>query len=683
MPAVPPVHRPASHALPYRPEVDGLRALAVLAVVLFHAQLVPLSGGFVGVDVFFVISGFLITGILLREQAQGTFALARFYARRARRIGPALLAVALACVPAALLTMDGAQLHAFWRVLAGVAVGGSNFVLAATTGYFDLPSEDQPLLHTWSLGVEEQFYAIFPLLLLVLAPLRRRWQALGLAALGLASLALAEWGWRRHAQSNFFLAHGRAWELLAGAIGAFAAARASALPRIAREWIAAAGMALVLASFVVLHPFTPTPSARLVPAVAGTAALLLCAQRDTWVGRGLALRPLVALGLVSYSAYLWHQPLLAFARLALATPLSLAWRGALVVLAFVLAALTWKFVEQPWRRASAHGQRRTLAFAAALSLAVMTGSVVAAALSDRMARPLPPRVAAAFQRPPRAAACFDIPQARQDPGRWCTINPGAQAHPGFVLFGDSHALQLLDAFEAAARATGRTGIFTGFSGCPPLLDTVLLTEPEGSERDCAALNRRVLSYVSDGGVSDVYLVSKWSYYTDRWDGSRYLQALGRNRSEPRTVESSRRAFAAGYAATVRAYAALGVRLHVLEQVPQQQYDPRAVYEQAQRASARTGAVLAAWSVPVATHRALQAFPDAVLRRPDLPAREVLNADALFCDSERCLIGEAGQPFYTDRSHLSAAGAQRLVPLLTNSLRRGLTPPQVLGIMARP
>jgi hypothetical protein len=532
--------------------------------------------------------------------------------------------------------------------------------------------------------VEEQFYVLFPLLLLALVSLRRRSQAMVLAALAFVSLTLAEWGWRRHAQANFFLPQGRAWELLAGAIGALAATRASALPRKAREGIAAAGLAAVLASFCLLDRFVPTPSLRLLPAVAGSAAILLCGQRDTWVGRFLALRPLAAIGLVSYSAYLWHQPLLAFTRLALATPLPLAWRAVLVVLTFVLAAWSWKYIEQPWRRTPARGERRTLTFAAALSMAVVAGGVAAASLADRMTTPLPPTVAAAFQRPPRAAACFDIPQARKDPARWCAINPGAEARPSFVLFGDSHALQSLEAFEAAARATGRTGIFTGFSGCPPLLDTELLTEPEGSERDCAALNRRMLSYVSDGGVNDVYLVSKWSYYTDRWDGSRWLQALGRDRSEPRTVENSRRAFAAGYAATVRKYTALGVRLHVLEQVPQQMYEPRAVYEQAQRAPAlRRKAVLTAWSVPLAKHRALQAFPDAVLRRADLPAREVLNADALFCDSERCLIGVDAQPFYSDRSHLSAAGAQRLVPLLTQSLRGGLTPSRALGIMARP
>jgi peptidoglycan/LPS O-acetylase OafA/YrhL len=679
----PPAADAPARVLPYRPEVDGLRALAVLSVLLFHAQLGPVGGGFVGVDVFFVISGFLITGILLREQARGAFSLAGFYARRARRIGPALLAVCAACVPAAWWIMDGAELHAFARLLAGVAVAGSNIVLAATTGYFDLPAEDQPLLHTWSLGVEEQFYLLFPLLLLATRRWTPRRRVALLGTLAFASLLAAEWGWRRHSGANFFLPQGRAWELLAGAIAAFAAMRAAALARGTRELLAAAGLVAVLASFVLLDRYTPSPSLRLLPAVLGTAALLLVAHGDTRVGRLLAWKPLVAVGLVSYSAYLWHQPLLAFARLALDAPLPLAWRWGVVALTFVLAALSWKFVEQPWRRAPRRGERRTLAFAAALAVAGLALGLAGTLAADRAVTPLPANVQAAFRRPPRADACFDIPQARKDPSRWCAIHPGAEAQPSFVLFGDSHALQLLETFEAAARAAGRSGVFTGFSGCPPLLDVVLLTEPEGSERDCAALNRRMLSWVSASGVRDVYLVAKWSYYTDLWNGTRYLQALGRSRAEKRSVENSRRAFEAGYAATVRAYAALGVRLHVLQQVPQQLYEPRAIYERVLKAPGEHARLLAQWSVPRARHLALQAFPDRVLRRADLPSREVLDADDLLCDAERCLLGTPSQPYYQDRSHLSAAGADRLLTLITPSLRAGLTPPEGGGTISRP
>lgn len=659
--------------LAYRPEVDGLRAIAVAAVLLFHAQLGPLPGGFAGVDVFFVISGFLITGIVLREQAEGRFTLAGFYARRARRILPALYVVGAACVPAALLLLTGDALADFFRTLAAAAVGGSNFVFAATTDYFGQPAEGRPLLHTWSLGVEEQFYLVFPLFLLVAAKWPRRRVVTVLALAALASLAGAEWASTRYSTANFFLAPGRAWELAAGCLCAFAVARreggALSLPRPLQESIAWLGLAAVLASFALFDRTTRDPSAWMLLPVLGTAALLLAADTRTSVGRVLASRPFVAVGLVSYSAYLWHQPLLVFSRIHVGGPLPLAWRLAIVAATFLLAGLTWRFVEQPLRtgwRAPVPRTLRVAALACATVTAAALGGMVAA---SAYSQPFPAVVRAQFEPPARAADCFDVPGAHAQPDAWCRINPSVQPLPGFVLFGDSHALQLLDAFEAAARQAGRSGVFVGYSGCPPLLGVVPLTRPDQGTRDCAALNRRVLDFVREQRIRDVYLVGKWSYSTDLWNGTRYLNALGFAAGDPVDVGHSRRAFEQGFAQTVQAYAAAGVRLHVIEQVPQQQVAPRAAYERAWREPARAAQVLEQLAVPVASHAALQAFPRQVLRRADLPARETLDFTPLLCDAQRCSLGEPRLPYYTDESHVSPAGAARLVPALAASLAR--------------
>jgi peptidoglycan/LPS O-acetylase OafA/YrhL len=657
----------SARPLSYRPEVDGLRALAVLSVLFFHAQLGPFAGGFVGVDVFFVISGFLITGILLREQAQERFSLAGFYSRRARRIGPALLAVSLACIVPAWLWMDARELNAFFRLLASVAVGGSNFVLAATTGYFDGPAEDQPLLHTWSLGVEEQFYVVFPLLLIATARWARRSRFALLALLALASLALAQHDALARANANFFLPFGRAWELLAGSLAAMAAARAQAvLPRV-RQGLAALGVALIASAVFGFDRATPSPGVALLLPVSGAVLVLLWADARTAVGRLLAAPPLVGIGLVSYSVYLWHQPLLAFSRIALGTALPPSWRWGVIAASLLLAALTWRFVEQPFRGAVRTGERRTLVVAGAASLAMVMVGGLGVLLAARMLATSSSVIAAAFEPPPRTAQCFDLPQGHARPEAWCAINADAETGPSFALYGDSHALQLLESFEAAARSTGRTGLFAGFSACPPLLEVVLLYSPDRAQRDCEAMNRQMLAQVQRAGIRDVYLVAKWSYYTEPWSTG-FVNALGRTASDPATVESSRRAFRHGYEATVRAYAAAGVRLHVVEQVPQQENEPRAVYRRL-ATEGRAPALLADASVTLARHHLQQAFASSVLRASDLPQRELLNFDDVLCDGERCAIGTSGNPFYKDRSHLSAAGAQRLVPSLVRSLRR--------------
>lgn len=663
-----------SAVIDYRPEIDGLRALAVLPVILFHAHVGPFTGGFIGVDVFFVISGFLITSILLREQAEGQFSMARFYARRARRILPALAVVLLACLPVAWQALDTEALADFGWMLAATALAGSNFLLAATTGYFDGPAELRPLLHTWSLAVEEQFYLVFPLYLLAVAHWPRRRAALGLGLIALASLALAQWGTGAYTQANFFLAPGRVWELAVGCLCAYvvSARQPVTVPLMLRQGLAAVGLAAIVASCLALNASTPSPGVQIVPAVLGTAAVLLWGTQDTWVGRVLALRPLVTIGLISYSAYLWHQPLLAFARHLHEGPLPGRWRVALIAATLVLAALTWRLVEQPfrlsWRGAA---PRRVLLVAGGVMAALVVAGAALAVSAPVLRPPMPAAVQAAFQPPARTQACFDRPFAHREPQNWCRIDGAAGARPSFLLFGDSHALQVLDAFQAAAQQAGRSGVFTGFSGCAPLLGVVPLTRPDQTRMDCAALNQQALAFARENGIRDVYLVAKWSYYTDPWLGGSYLNAIGLAPGAPITVASSRAAFETGFLATARAYAAAGIRLHVIEQVPQQMHDPRATYRLAHRADDGGASVLQARAVSREAHRALQAFPSGVFHRAGLPPLDVLNFDDLFCDATRCPAGVPGMPYYMDHSHLSAAGAERLVPRLADRLRAGL------------
>jgi peptidoglycan/LPS O-acetylase OafA/YrhL len=354
----------------YRREVDGLRAIAIVPVLFFHAGFEWWSGGYVGVDVFFVISGYLITSLIFAERKAGRFSIVSFYERRARRILPALFVVMLACVPPALIWMTPERLENFGQSLVAVSLFANNILLSITSGYFDLAADEKPLLHTWSLAVEEQYYVVFPVLLTACWSLGRRWLVSLIGAIALLSLGLSEWGWRNDPEANFYLVQYRAWELLLGVLVAFAHDSGWQTDLVrpgVRESLAFIGISLVVASVFLFDSQTPFPSLYgLVPTL-GTALVLLAADERTWVARALSTRPFVAIGLISYSLYLWHQPLLAFARIMSdgVPPKSLML--SLLLVAAVLAVLSWKFVEMPWRNRKFMTRRAVFGIAASVS----------------------------------------------------------------------------------------------------------------------------------------------------------------------------------------------------------------------------------------------------------------------------------------------------------------------------
>ncbi|GAA3852804.1 acyltransferase family protein [Celeribacter arenosi] len=330
----------------YRPEIDGLRTLAVLPVILYHADATLISGGFVGVDVFFVISGYLITSILISELDEGRFSLMRFYERRARRILPALFTVMICCIPFALAWMPPRQMAEFAQSLIAVVFFVSNMLFFRQSDYHAPAAEEKPLLHTWSLAVEEQYYLFFPILLFILWRFGRGRVVTVLAITAGISLLLSEWGWRNHPTANFYLAPGRVWELFAGSFCAFALSRRTIE---GHGGLAAIGITLIVLANFAFTEMTPFPGLYTLVPVIGAALIILFATGSTIVGKALSLRPMVWMGLISYSAYLWHQPIFAFARIRSdavpGTPAMLA----LAMAAIGLAYLTWRYIEQPFR----------------------------------------------------------------------------------------------------------------------------------------------------------------------------------------------------------------------------------------------------------------------------------------------------------------------------------------------
>jgi peptidoglycan/LPS O-acetylase OafA/YrhL len=419
----------------YRSEIDGLRALAVVPVILFHAGFSVFSGGFIGVDVFFVISGFLITSLLMNDLAQGRFSLLTFYERRARRILPALFLIVALTVPAAWFLFPMGQLKEFGESVASVSVFASNIFFWLHTGYFETASELKPLLHTWSLAVEEQYYLAAPILLRLLWRYARKALMPALFAVTVAGLAIAEYGTRMWPEAAFFLAHTRIWELAIGALAALAVIRWGGPRR--NNVLSMLGLAMIVGAVFLYDRGTPFPGVFALLPVVGTVLVLVFAGTGTLTNRILSMPVFVGIGLISYSAYLWHQPLFAYTRyVSIQDPATSVMIG-LSAASLGLAYLSWRFVEQPFRNRETVSRHAIFGFSAAGVIACLVlGAFLA--YSD-----------AAKERVTRSGTSYlqlsKSMQSNRGLARSCVdFRPECASGPKpvAVLWGDSHAMHL-------------------------------------------------------------------------------------------------------------------------------------------------------------------------------------------------------------------------------------------------
>ena len=639
----------------YRPDIDGLRAIAVLAVILYHAGVPGFGGGYVGVDVFFVISGYLITQILLRDLAAGRFSIARFYERRARRILPALFCVLLCCLPPAFLWLRPAELAGFGAALAAVILFVSNILFWRQIDYFDETAELNPLLHTWSLAIEEQYYIFFPLVLAVLWRLGRRAPALGMGLVFLASLALAEVLSRQMPGANFYLLPSRAWELMAGSLAAWLQLRrpapAAGPLAAALAWI---GLACILLALPLYDDQTRFPSLYALLPVGGATLLMLCGAAPGGAGRLLALRPMVGIGLISYSAYLWHQPVFAFTRRLGSDPPGLTVMLGLSLLSLGLAFLSWKFVEQPFR----HGPRPLLPSRRGVFAAALAGGLafLAVAALFHFGQGLPQRIAPSGQsfasldidprlRPIRGAstACSDGPAPDLAA---CPAPPGAT----ILLWGDSFAMHLGPALRAS-RSGGAAAVaeFTK-PVCAPLLGAAVVNAayPEPWSRGCLAFNDAVADWLrAHPEVTTVVLSSPLGVL----DYPLYLRD-GRILTDRAEVRAATRAALIATADIVRG---LGRRVVFVSPPPQTGEDLSACAVHSLVFGTQEAENC---SFPAEGRSARNAAALDLLAGlgADLP---VLWLDDLLCQAGRCQTLLEGRILYRDSGHLSAEGSRLL------------------------
>ncbi|MCL6682704.1 acyltransferase family protein [Sphingomonas alba] len=628
----------------YRPDIDGLRAFAVLAVIFYHFGLSGFSGGYVGVDVFFVISGFLITQILVREHELGRYSIVKFYERRVRRIIPALLVLLALTLAAGWIFLAPAEYSDLGKSTLSALGFVSNIKFWRGSGYFDQAAV-RPILHTWSLAVEEQFYIFYPLLLALLYRLGKRW--IGPVILtGLAvSLLLSAAGVFLSPSATFFLIPTRAWELMVGAVLAL-----GLVPGIARrgaaEILAIVGTIMLAASVLLYDQRTFFPGlAALLPCL-GTALLIHSGSgQETRVKALLSWRPIVVVGLMSYSLYLYHFPIHIYAVRLLSRELTPTDAAIGIALTFVLAFLSWRYVERPFRQRDRFTRRQIFAFGALGSLAVAipaaavvatTGAIQRFSEADRQ------MVSAASDFSPDGLSCINMDVRTAMRASQCHVGDGTNAERGtgddLLVVGDSHAAAILPAARSAAQSLRLSGTILAYNSCAPLLGAAAPALSWKDAKGCADRNREWVRIVQHSNIGTVVLAGYWSSHLQSWD--KYEGDGGRHmaRALNRTMD-----------------ALAGKRIVILLDVPHAR-QPIWIDAIFARRFGRPNQKLISGGDDEAAQ---------IIRRVAAGRAEVIDLSAPFCTAGQCaLFDRQGRPILTDSNHVTASVSREvLAPLL--------------------
>ncbi|MDP9159487.1 MAG: acyltransferase [Acidobacteriota bacterium] len=636
----------------YRSDIDGLRAIAVIPVILFHAGISQVSGGFVGVDVFFVISGYLITGLILKDIEQNRFSIMSFYERRARRIIPALFVVLLVAWVAACAFLMPDRAREFGKSLIATVLFSSNILFWQQSGYFQA-GEVKPLLHTWSLAVEEQFYIFYPLFIFTVAKYLNKRYLFALLPVFVFSFAICIWGVNSHRSMTFFLAPARAWELLLGGFLAIPVIR-PLRHRVTADLLGLVALILLAYSFVRLSGALPFPGANaLYPTLGAAFTIYSGATSGTIVAKVLSARPVVFIGLISYSLYLWHWVVFVFLKSYLLRPLR-GWEIAAEIAAcLIIASLSWKFVEAPFRTHRGEGgfSRRWIFAGTAL------GSLVLAIFGGFLyfSRGLPSR----FNH-----EALELYAGRSD--RWkrhdeclrgiCKIGDENTA-PSFLLWGDSHAGAIAPMFEQVAKSNKISGFVAFKAACAPLLG--LKRYDQDKVEECGSFHDSVLAFLKVQHIRNVFLDGRWGLYSE---GTRYKQEEGAPAllTASRNYQDNCREFENLFRSTIQELRRRQINVVIIASVPEIGMDVPTVLA---RAAVKGAAVELQPRYFEFMERQTRAFK--VLSRIAAEnSLQVIYPHQTLCDSVSCSVVKDNHALYVDDNHLSVHGSMYLESALT-------------------
>ena len=653
----------------YLPHVDGLRALAIISVVGYHAIPANVPGGFVGVDIFFVISGFLITSLLHKDIVSDSFSLANFLARRARRIVPALACVVLVSFVAACFIMSPEEMSEFGRSLASSALFGANIFFYRTTDYFALDAQERPLLHTWSLSIEEQFYLLWPLVLLLLVTrLERKTAIIVLVAAILASLIAFEIYATAEPTYAFYMPHCRAWALLIGALLALTLDKIN-LNEPVSEVLGALGLAGIVASTFLFSETRPSPGLASLVATLSTAAIIVaCNRKQPYVGRLLRFAPLVWIGLISYSLYLWHWPIFSFARLLSPAEPTFLVLGAMLLTSVTLAWLSWRYVETPFRRRYGHfalPTRQALISAATVLLAV-AGLGVAIKVGDGWSWRLDAPSRAVYQQIATGntlrSRCDGFENIFADDD-YCTFGakrPRGQSYD-VAIFGDSNADHFVPMLAVLATTAGLSGRQVTQSTCAPLLGASRIKQPVKHEAMCLDYQKGILAFLkANPNLKLAVLSGNWASYQKGLGAN----ALDLDGTGAKISGETRRSLEQALETTVKYFADRGIDVLIIGQVPH--WLRTGLPITCAIAAKRSGADIRACGIDAGTVRKDLAVSNEAIQHVAAGHANVtaLLGTDLLCDATECYTMMDGVFLYRNPGHLNAAGSEYLAKYVT-------------------
>lgn len=628
--------------LRYRADVDGLRAIAVLLVLFYHAS-IGCPGGFVGVDVFFVISGYLITGLILKEIYAGQFQIRKFYERRIRRIVPTLAVVLLSCLAAGWLLLPPTAYDGLGKSVIAQVLLSPNIYLWRTAGYFTAHAAYQPLLHTWSLGVEEQFYLLLPGLLVLLCRYSRRFLFPTVLSLCIASFCLSVYCGLRQPDFNFYLLPTRAWELGLGSLLAIIPAQFPIKKWLA-ETLSCIGLAMILCAAFLYNNDTIFPGVAALLPVVGTFLVIFANDHAlTSTGKLLSLRPVVFIGLISYSLYLWHWPVLVFFNISRcwmpgSSPLGL--RLLLLATSIIIASLSWRYIETPFRKRTVLKSRPQIFAFAALTTVV----ILLAGLSVHKMQGVPSRVNAAVIQYENGKTDLafreEVTLKNALAGQFTELGASDKHQPVYLLvWGDSHAKSVLPTLNRLCRDYKVRGVAAAHSSTAPLIN--FQSNGRGALKEHSmAYNKAVLDFISRKHVKNVLLVGYWNGYIRRGGN------VGRGLEE-----------------TIDALKDTGTRIWIMKQVPLQNcaYPPMALAVAAMHHQEPKGLAISLEEERKKCRTESQIFKGLTAKFSNVT---VLDPTLLLTDSKGiCYLEKNGRSVYYDGyGHLTIAGATELCPL---------------------
>ena len=618
----------------YRADIDGLRAIAIIAVILFHINQSWIPGGFAGVDIFFVISGYLISSHIFSELDANTFSLARFYERRIRRIFPALAVVMGVVTIASLCLFLPTELIAFGKSLAAASLSGSNILFWRESGYFQLDSQLKPLLHTWSLAVEEQFYILFPCFLLILRRILPRYVAPMIVLAWTTSFALIVWA-TTHGQetAGFFLLPTRAWELLTGSCLALGLVR---LPetRMASNSLALAGIAAIIGSCFVMTPQMAHLGAWLIIPVLGAAALIHSASKTSFVNRVLTTRMFVFLGLISYSLYLWHWPVFVFTRYVLIEEPGMIAISLMLAVTLLISVLSWKFIEKPFRNKN-RTYNRTKVFGSFLLINLAFLLIgVAIFKANGLPNRFPEKVISLAATPKGVVGSYEPFFG----GERIVLGEQNDLPPKILLWGDSHANSVSPAVDQIAKKHHASVLMLKEAGCMPYTDVTI-----EQALFCKNFTPAVVKTLAEHPeIKTVILVGRWSAYPRWWS----------NTTSPTGNAETREKFSRTFLSTVESLSKDGRKVIIVAEPPRVAYSVPSVL-------ARMELYGREFDIRPSRSEYLtsQAFNFDLFEKAHKDyGAVIIYPHETFCGSDLCDVIHEGQSLYFDGNHLSVAGA---------------------------